>query len=162
MLTALLLMLAIQDPATDPACMNVRAAIPAGLSGWSQQTPVTAGTKNGDGATMTLGQAANIALHRGSTLSLLPAPAKAPASDSFGGTLALSVTQSGTYRVALGGSAWIDILRDGKPITSTAHDHGPKCTGIAKIVDFKLDPGTYVIQLSGAKLNTIAALVVKA
>jgi hypothetical protein len=162
MLTALLLMLAIQDPATDPACMNVRAAIPAGLSAWSQPIPVTAGTKNGDGATVTLGQAANIALHRSSTLNLLPVPAKAPAPDSFGGTLALSVAQAGTYRVALGGSAWIDILRDGKLMASTAHDHGPKCTGIAKIVDFKLDAGTYVIQLSGAKSNAIAALVVKA
>ena len=162
MLTALLLMLAVQDPATDPACMNVRAAIPAGLSGWSEQIPVTAGTKNGDGATLSLGQAATVTLHRGSTLTLAPAPAKPPAPDSFGGTLAFSIAQAGTYRVALGGSAWVDILRDGKRMISTAHDHGPKCTGIAKIVDFKLDPGTYVVQLSNAKSNAIAALVVKA
>ncbi|VVT08597.1 conserved hypothetical protein [Sphingomonas sp. EC-HK361] len=162
MLTALLLMLAVQDPATDAACTNVRPAIPAALSGWSQQTPVTAGTKSGDGATLSIGQATNVSLHRGSTLTLSPAPAKAAAADSYGGTLTLSVAQAGTYRVALGGGAWIDLLLGGKAIASVAHDHGPKCSGIAKIVDFKLDAGTYVIQLSGAKSNAIAAMVVKA
>lgn len=161
MLTALLLMLALQDPATDPACTNVRAAVPAELAAWSQQAPVTAGTKPGEGATIALGKAANVSLQRAAALTLSPAPAKPPAAGSYGGTLRLQVVQSGTYRVALGAGAWIDVLRDGKPIASVAHAHGPQCTGIRKIVDFKLDPGTYAVQLSGAKDRSVAALVVK-
>lgn len=58
--------------------------------------------------------------------------------------------RAGTYRVALGAPAWIDLLADGEPLASTGHGHGPACTGVAKTVDFRLQPGRYVLQLSGA------------
>ena len=161
MLTAIALLL-LQAPAADPACANARVAMPAELAAWGSTVPVTAGTQAGDGATLALGQAATVALHRAGTLKLDPAPAKPAAADSFGGTLRLSVAQAGSYRVALGSGAWVDILRGGKAIAAAAHAHGPRCTGIAKIVDFRLDPGTYVIQLSGVKANSLTALVVKA
>ncbi len=148
-----------QNPAADPSCANVRAALPSELSGWSEKTSVSAGVKPGDGATVLVGQAALVSLHPAKHLDLAPAPRTA--TDGNGGTLALAVTAAGTYRVALGGRAWVDLVQGGKAAASAANGHGPKCTGIVKMVDFKLTPGNYAIQLSGSADDSIALLVAK-
>jgi hypothetical protein len=168
-LAALLLSLplsvaAAQNPAdqtTEASCANVRVALPAEFAGWSDQTPVSAGVKPGDGATIAVGKAANISLHPAKHLALSPTPEKTAAVDSNGGTLAVSIATAGTYRLALGGVAWVDLVQDGKAVVSTAHDHGPKCTGLRKMVDFKLTPGTYAIQLSGSATPSLALMLVK-
>ena len=36
----------------------------------------------------------------------------------------------------------------GATVVSTAHGHGPPCSGIRKVVDFTLTPGRYVVQLT--------------
>ena len=69
------------------------------------------------------------------------------------------VARAGTYRVALGTSAWIDVVRAGRALPSQAHGHGPACTGIRKIVDFRLTPGRYVLQLSGTMATTLPVLI---
>lgn len=148
-----------QGPAADPSCANVGAALPAELAGWSEQVPVSAGVKPGDGATVAVGKAALVSLHPARHLALV-ASEKAPAS-GHGGTLTLPVTAAGTYRVALGGRAWIDLVQRGKPLPSVAHGHGPKCTGVRKTVDFRLSPGNYAIQLSGSDAESIVLLVAK-
>ncbi|MES3081389.1 hypothetical protein [Sphingomonas faeni] len=61
------------------------------------------------------------------------------------------VAKAGTYRVALGGAAWIDVVQSGKVLTSAAHAHGPACSPVKKMVDFVLPAGRYALQLSGAK-----------
>ena len=147
---------AAQDPATDPACANVRVALPAELAGWSDQMPVTAGVKPGDGATILLGQSARVALHPAKHLTFAQ-----NGRVGSGGTLAMMVTAPGTYRIALGGRAWVDLLQDGKAVTSGAHSHGPKCSGVRKLIDFRLQPGTYTIQLSGSDTDNVTLLVAK-
>ena len=68
--------------------------------------------------------------------------------------LALDVREAGTYQVALSDGAWIDVLKDGTAIASSAHDHGAGC----KMVSFTLQPGRHVIQLSGNKEETIGVV----
>lgn len=147
-----------QDPAHDRSCTNVRVAIPAELAGWSQQAPVAAGTEAGGGATIHPGQAVLASLHPAQHLKLNPAPEKVGPN---GGTLTLVVAEAGTYRVAVGQRAWVDLIRDGKVTSSSAHGHGPKCTGIRKMVDFVLSPGNYTLQLSGSEAESVAILAVK-
>ena len=147
-----------QDPANDPSCANVRVAIPVELTGWSQQAPVAAGTEAGGGATIRPGQAVLASLHPAQHLKLTPAPEKVGPN---GGTLTLVVAEAGTYRVAVGQRAWVDLIRDGKVTSSSAHGHGPKCTGIRKMVDFVLSPGNYTLQLSGSEAESVAVLAVK-
>ena len=56
--------------------------------------------------------------------------------------------------------AWLDVLKDGKPVASSAHAHGPDCSTIHKQVEFKLEPGRYVLQISAnadAKLPILLA-----
>jgi hypothetical protein len=160
LLLALLATPALAQTAGDPACATARPALPAELASWSQQTPVSAGVKPGDGATVEIGKAALVSLHPAKHLEFT-LPAKA-AADANGGTLALAVVKAGTYRVALGTGAWIDLVHEGKPVASKAHGHSAKCSGIAKIVDFALVPGNYTVQLSGSAADTVALLVARA
>lgn len=147
-----------QAAASDPACATVRVALPPELAGWSQQQPVSAGTKPGEGATVSIGQAALVSLHPARHLTLAPA---AKAADGNGGTLSLAITAPGTYRIALGGKAWVDLLQGDKAVASVAHAHGPRCSGVQKLIDFTLAPGTYAIQLSGSPGDSIALLAAK-
>lgn len=78
-----------------------------------------------------------------------------------GGLIILKIRQVGTYRIALQHKAWIDVMRDGKPIESTAHAHGAPCSGIAKMVDFVLPRGVYTLQLSAAADETIGVQVTR-
>jgi hypothetical protein len=147
-----------QDPAVDPACANVRAALPTDLAGWSEQAPVAAGTEAGGGATIRPGQAVRASLHPARHLKLSPPPKTIGPN---GGTLTLVIAAPGTYRIALGERTWIDLIRDGKVVQSSTHGHGPKCTGIRKMVEFVLSAGNYTVQLSGSEAESIALLAVK-
>lgn len=65
-----------------------------------------------------------------------------------GQAVTLRIAEAGTYGVALGIGAWIDVARDGRSLDSVGHGHGPACSTIRKIVDFRLEPGTYTVTLS--------------
>lgn len=76
-----------------------------------------------------------------------------------GGLVIMKIPVPGTYRIALQHKAWIDVMRGGKVIASTAHAHGAPCSGIAKQVDFVLPRGVYTLQLSAAADETIGLSV---
>lgn len=145
-LTMAMLMAAV--PASAQTC-----APPPELAAWSN--PVSA--KPGD--KLAIGVATTVALT--STPHFDPAPAKPSAAGSMGQRIDFSIVTAATYRVALGAPAWIDVIGNGKPIASTAHAHGERCTGIAKMVDFALTPGRYSLQLSGAKQQRMTVLVAR-
>ena len=44
-------------------------------------------------------------------------------------------------------------------MTRTAHAPGPACTGIRKTVQFPLQPGHYVLQISANADPTIAVMI---
>lgn len=78
----------------------------------------------------------------------------------FGGSLALNVVRSGTYRVVLSDPAWIDVMSEGGALTSTGHGHGPPCSGIRKIVAFALHPGDYTVRISKSRVANVRIMVV--
>ena len=88
-------------------------------------------------------------------------PARAAKAGAMGAAVPFVVATVGSYRVALGTPAWIDVVRAGKPVASAAHAHGTACTGIAKTVDFTLSPGRYVLQLSGAGRPAATLLIAR-
>ena len=67
----------------------------------------------------------------------------------FGGLVALDIARPGTYRIALGSHARVDVVVAGAALEPKAHGHGPGCTGISKMVDYELQPGRHILQLSG-------------
>jgi len=152
-----------QAPAPCPA-----PVAPAGeLAPWAQARAMPAAHTAAElpQATLAIGQAARLALAPAAETAYVLPPERAAPPATFGGMVRFSVAQPGTYRVALGTAAWIDVVTGGGTVAgggavpSSAHGHGPACTGIRKIVDFALQPGDYTIQLSGSAAPEATLLV---
>ncbi len=48
----------------------------------------------------------------------------------------------------------------GAPLTSSAHGHGPACSGIRKLVAFELTAQPYLLKLTGLKTPTARVMLV--
>ena len=148
---------------SEPNCPPDAEPLPAGLAGWNARTSVNAVADAGGlgKTTLAVGKAVNLALSPASKVRYALSPEKAAGSASSGGMIGFTVERPGTYRVALGAAAWIDMVRDGKAAKSVGHGHGPACSGIRKMVDFSLQPGRYVLQISGNAAPAVALMVVR-
>lgn len=148
---------------SEPTCSSASASLPAELAAWTNCSAVKAGSDPAalDMARIDPGHAIDAGLAPTPEVHYAVRPEKPGGSVSFGGLYALKVEQPGTYRIALGSAAWIDLMRDGKAISSSAHGHGPDCSGIRKMVDFALAPGTYVLQISANASSTMPLLVAR-
>jgi hypothetical protein len=153
MIASLFAVLLLQAaPATAAPVCTATVAPPAGLEAWS-----TAPGMTGD----VIAPGKNVALTLEPVDSVtfpLPLELK-PAAGTFGGVYHVTIATAGTYRVALQNGAWVDLVRDGKSLTSVAHMEGAPCSGIRKIVDFALQPATYIVHLSGAKSAQMRILI---
>ncbi len=90
-------------------------------------------------------------------------PPEKPGTAAQRGTVVrFTVPSAGRYRIALSAAAWIDVVAGGKPVASTGHTHGPACTGMRKIVDFTLAPGSHLLQISGAEAKMIGVMIAPA
>lgn len=150
-----------QAPA--PSCPADPVAPPAEMAAWSARTVASAaatpaGLKR---AMLAPGAAIDAALVRTAGISYAVRPEKPGGSVSYGGMFQFDVKQPGTYRVALGSGAWIDILKGKTAIASSAHGHGPDCTGIRKMVDFPLEPGRYVLQIAAHGAPSLPVMLLR-
>lgn len=152
-----------QEAQSEPTCSSTPVSLPAELAAWPDRAAVKAGSDPAalEMAKIDLGHAIDAGLAPTPEVHYALRPEKPGGSVSFGGLYALNIERSGTYRVALGSAAWIDLVRDGKAISSSAHGHGPDCSGIRKMVDFALAPGTYVLQISANASSTMPLLVAR-
>ncbi|KTT71414.1 hypothetical protein [Sphingomonas endophytica] len=148
-----------QDAATDATCATVRPAFPTGLEGWSVRMPLDAGSSTRNAPVLVIGRAAELRLTAGERLTPAVAPAHVPEAGTGGGLALFQVARAGTYRIALGQPAWIEVVRAGKALPAAAHGHGPACTGIRKMVDYRLSPGRYVLQLTGTNAATVPVMI---
>ncbi|CAN5214798.1 hypothetical protein BH10PSE13_BH10PSE13_17040 [soil metagenome] len=151
----------MEMPARD--CKAQPATLPPEFAPWSARTPLVAALDK-DGlrkATIAMGTAVDATLSQTADVRYALRPEKPGGSVSFGGMLAFDVSETGTYRVALGTAAWIDLLEDGMPVVSTSHGHGPDCSGVRKMVDFPLRPGRHVLQLAANPTGTVAVMVMR-
>ena len=153
MMTSLIAALLLQaaPAAAAPVC-TATVAPPAGLGAWATISGITMDA-------IEPGKTTGLMLRQAGEVNFALPPERAPAAGTFGGVYHVTIATAGTYRVALQAGAWIDLVRDGKSLTSVGHMEGPACSGIRKIVDFALEPGTYTLQLSGAKAAQMRVLI---
>ncbi|MFC0202816.1 hypothetical protein [Novosphingobium soli] len=151
-------------PPTDaaPDCA-APATLPPPLAAWTRPVPMAAVGKAGAlrRAVLQPDQAVTLALMPTPKVSYPVRPEKPGGSVSYGGLARFAVTQAGTWRVALGSGAWIDVVKDGRASVSVAHGHGPECSGIRKMVDYDLSPGTYALQVAANGSHSIRLLVTR-
>ncbi len=149
--TAFAQMSAEMGAMSAPTCTGPVA--PTGeLTTWSQPVVLQAAGNSSHvaAARIEVGQAARVTLLPTPQVHYALLPEKPGGSVSYGGIIGLRIPEAGHYRLASGSSAWLDLVRDGKAAVSTAHGHGPACSGIHKMVDFVLQPGDYTLQVSAS------------
>ncbi|MGN6375073.1 MAG: hypothetical protein ACTHMG_05905 [Sphingomonas sp.] len=147
MVLPIALFLAMAAPQSCPAAGSA-AALPSALRGWRD-----AATAPNIGRAFEV-QGADPTTVRG----LLPGDV------AHGGTAALvpfEVDAAATYRVALSEGAWVDVVSGEAVLPSVAHRHGPACSGIHKIVDFRLPRGRYALHLSGMNAPSVRVLITR-
>ena len=148
---------------TPAACATMDAHLPAALTAWPRRTAVAAAA-NAAGipqAPLAVGKPVGAQLRPAAEMTYLVAPERPGEPGTFGGMLDLTVLASGDYQVALGTDAWLDLVRDGALVASTAHAHGPDCSTIRKIVVFPLKPGHSVLEITGSGSPVVAVMVTR-
>ncbi len=160
---ALLLAAAQANPATAQAPCAAPGLLPPELAGWATPRALVAATAAGelDTATLSVGNAIEATLAPTPHVAYPVQPGHAGAATTHGGLFAFTATEAGSYRVALGAAAWIDLVAEGKSVTSTAHAHGPECTVVRKLVDFPLKPGRYILQVSDAADPALTLMIAR-
>ena len=144
---ALAILLAVTTPGSCPSESN----IPTALKSWATPSLSTG---------IVVGRPTRLTLAQGRAFKLTSSKVARPG--KLGGAATFTISEEGSYEVALSEAAWIDIIGRGKALESTAHRHGPDCTSIRKIVAFRLTPGTYSLQLSGATVPAITVAIYRA
>lgn len=142
-------------PAPVPVCSAINVSLPDDLAAWR-------GPAKEAISTVGIGEKATISLRPVENVSYEFPPEKPGKVGTFGGAAAFDVSTAGTYRIALGAAAWIDVVAVGKTVASITHGHGPECSSIRKIVAFPLKPGRHILQFSGSQNKEIAVLVIPA
>jgi hypothetical protein len=110
---------------------------------------------------MTMGQAAAVTLSPAQDLVPVVTPRIAGGPHAYAGLLRVHAPVAGTYRFALSGPAWLDVVDRGVSAASVAHGHGPECGPIRKLVDLPLSAGDHVVQLAAAPTPNIEIMGVR-
>ncbi len=169
-LSAILSGLLVMAPASSAVaqhegheCSAETGILPQSLENWrsrqSAQAADEASTLRDAG--LAVGTAIDAGLRPTGEVRFIVRPEKPGGSVSYGGMFSFVVERAGTYRVALGAGAWVDLLAGEKAIASIAHGHGPECTGIRKMVDFPLTPGRYTLQIAGNGTPSLPLMVAR-
>lgn len=150
--TAFLVLFATAAQAQSPDCS-------LSPEGWQTNTPLTAAGDPAslDKAQLTLGKASHVTLQSAAQVRYALPPERKPDPSLHGGLVTVTIPAAGNYRVGLSSGAWIDVLQEGKPVTSSAHGHGEGC--VRKAVTFPLHAGRVVIQLSGNREADVRLMV---
>jgi hypothetical protein len=146
-----------------PTCADPATPPPAAYAAWATKAPLSSAATPADlpKAEIVAGQAVLAQLHPTREVAYVIQPDKPGGSVAKGGLFQVRVDQPGVYRFAISSGAWLDVLKNGKALESIAHGPGPACSGIRKMVDFPLEPGRYVLQVSANPDPLIAVLVLR-
>lgn len=131
----------------EPVCVR-QGDLPPGFAAW-----------NGPAGTPGIGHPFVITAHDPRTMQWTHAYPSARAGGAA--VVGVDVMRAGTYRVAINEGALIDIYRDRRLRSSVGHQHGPMCSGIRKLVDFRLKRGRYWLSLAGIEGETVRTMIVR-
>jgi hypothetical protein len=146
-----------------PVCASGAATLPPALAAWPTRGPLIATGKASalKSAALVVGSPVDATLGSTADIQYVTRPEKPGGSVSYGGLFSFTIKDAGTYRVALGSGAWIDVLKGKAAMASVAHGHGPDCSGIRKMVDFRLSPGRYTLQIAANGEQTLPLMIAR-
>lgn len=141
-------------PHAAPACAEVSdSRLPADFAGWASTASQLKASAGGAADMVPLlpgDRPAEVRLLPAASVALPVAPGQARAPDkAHAGLVRIAIPQTGTWRLAASTPVWIDVVSGRTPVASSGHGRMAPCTSLRKVVEFPLDAGDYVVQLSG-------------
>jgi hypothetical protein len=130
--------------------------LPAELSAWNQSASPVSG-----GMLVSVGKSAMVRLEPTETVVFVKPPERNPDKQSFSGTLKISIAKEGLYRLIADRPVWLDVVAKTGIKTSISHQHGPRCSDIHKMVDYKLANEIYNIQISGSTISNVKIMMIR-
>ena len=87
-------------------------------------------------------------------------PERAPKDGTFAGfTSFKAVPKAGIYTISLSAGAWIDVVQDGHLLKPKAFSGATDCDGIRKTMKYELAASPFILQVSGAKEDSISVAI---
>ncbi|MGY3619107.1 hypothetical protein [Bradyrhizobium sp. USDA 10063] len=87
-------------------------------------------------------------------------PERAPKDGTFAGFASFKTApKAGLYTINLSSGGWLDVVQDGHFVKPKAFSGATDCDGIRKTVKFELSASPFVLQISGAKENSISIAI---
>lgn len=93
-----------------------------------------------------------------------PEKAFSPEEPRWAGLARFPVAEAGTYRVALGAKVWLDVIdaQTRQAVAAESFEMQTRCDTIFKVVEFRLKPQAYWVQLSSSPGAKVQLLVTRA
>jgi hypothetical protein len=103
----------------------------------------------------------SLAPHEQVRLAAAPAGKSHGADSGYAGLVRLRISVAGSYRVSVGTQTWVDVVSGRMLIASSdfAAQHG--CDAPHKIVQYDLQPGTFLLQFTGSTSEHVRALLTR-
>jgi hypothetical protein len=87
-------------------------------------------------------------------------PERAPKDGTFAGfTSFKAAPKAGIYTISLSAGAWVDVSQDGHFLKPRAFSGATDCDGIRKTMKYELSAAPFVVQVSGAKEDSISIAI---
>lgn len=86
-------------------------------------------------------------------------PERAPQDGTFAGFTRIKTAKAGLYTISLSAGAWVDVVQDGHFLKPVAFSGATDCDGIRKTMRYELSAQPFVLQVSGAKDNSLAIAI---
>ncbi|MGV7219429.1 hypothetical protein [Bradyrhizobium sp. UFLA05-112] len=90
-------------------------------------------------------------------------PERAPKDGTFAGFASFKAApKAGVYTISLSAGAWVDVVQDGHFLKPVAFSGATDCDGIRKTMKYELSAKPFVLQVSGAKENSVSIAILPA
>ncbi len=89
-------------------------------------------------------------------------PERAPKDGTFAGFTSVKTAKAGLYTISLSGTAWVDVVQDGHVLKPVAFSGANDCNGIRKTMKYELSGQPFVLQVSGARDNSLSIAILPA
>jgi len=87
-------------------------------------------------------------------------PERAPKEGTFAGfTSFKAAPKAGIYTISLSAGAWVDVVQDGHFLKPKGFSGATDCEGIRKTMKYELAATPFVLQVSGAKEDSISIAI---
>ncbi|MDT7933403.1 MAG: hypothetical protein RQ833_02195 [Sphingomonadaceae bacterium] len=134
---------------------------PAGYELWrSAAVAADSGVAAQDAPALAIGRLTRLELHPAASVRFVAAPEQQRKVDApQAGLAVIEVPRRGVYRVTASAPAWFDMLAGQERLRNEAYGRVGPCGPVRMFVEFRMEPGRHVLQLSGATDTHITVAV---